>query len=205
MDTGTALALAENRYPVRMRFKRFAISPQITATDAADNVVFHVKQKAFKLKEAVTVFADREQTRPLFTINADRVMDFGARYLMADATGRPLGQVQRQGVRSLWTAHYDITVNGGPTLSLREENPWVKVVDGLVGEIPVVGLFSGYFLNPTYLIKRADGTPVMRLKKEPALTEGRYSIHRLAPMDGGEETVALLGILMMTLLERNRG
>lgn len=205
MDTSTAVALAESRYPLHLRFKRLALSPQITVTDAAGNVVFYVKQKAFKLKEAVTVFADLEQSRPLFTIKADRVLDFGAQYRIADTAGRPLGHVQRQGMRSIWRAHFEIATAGGAVLTLREENPWVKVLDGLVGDIPVIGLFSGYFLNPTYLVSRADGTAVLRLKKEPALTEGKYSIHRLAPLEAGDETTALLGVMMMTLLERSRG
>lgn len=36
--------------------------------------------KAFKLKEAITVFADEAQTRPLYHINAGRVIDFSATY-----------------------------------------------------------------------------------------------------------------------------
>lgn len=204
MDTSTAAVLAEGRYPLHLSFKKIALSPQVTVTDAAGNVVFYVKQKAFKLKEAVTVFADREQSRALFTIKADRVLDFGARYEMADTSGRPVGHVQRQGMRSIWRAHYEIATPGG-ALTLREENPWIKVLDGLVGDIPVVGMFSGYFLHPSYLVTRADGTAVLRLRKEAAFLEGKYSIDRLAPLAADEETSALLGVLMMTLLERSRG
>ena len=68
------------KYPLNLSFKLLAIAQQITGTDAAGQVVFYVKQKAFKLKEAVTVFADVEQTKPMYTIKADRVIDFSARY-----------------------------------------------------------------------------------------------------------------------------
>ncbi|MCP4602297.1 MAG: hypothetical protein GY847_17565 [Proteobacteria bacterium] len=38
-----------------------------------------------KLREEVTVFADPDQNRPLYKINADRVIDFSARYHFTDS------------------------------------------------------------------------------------------------------------------------
>jgi uncharacterized protein YxjI len=192
-------------YPLTLSFKIVAIAPQITVTDAAGNVVAYVKQKAFKLKEAVTVFADTGQTRPLYTINADRVIDFSATYHFADMTGHSLGAIKRQGMKSLWKAHYEIMDGGGPALTIREENGWVKVVDALVGEVPILGIFTGYLFNPKYIMTRADGSPVLRLTKQPAFFEGRFTIEPLGPIAPHEETRALLGVLMMTLLERARG
>ena len=49
-------------YPLTMSFKIATVAPQFQVTDAAGKTVFFVKQKAFKLKESVTVFADVEQT-----------------------------------------------------------------------------------------------------------------------------------------------
>ena len=193
-------------FPLQLKFKTVAISPQISVTDSADRLLFYVKQKAFKLKEAVTVFADAEQTRPLYRIAADRVLDISAQYHITEEGGGDLGVVQRRGMRSLWKAHYEVHRGGGPVLNIREANPWVKVVDGLLGEIPVIGLFTGYFFHPAYVVSRAaDDAPVLRAVKQPALFEGRYTIQREGELSPGDETLAVLSVLMMLLLERQRG
>jgi hypothetical protein len=84
-------------YPLQLSFKVIALSPQISITDATGRLLLYVKQKAFKLKEAVTVFADREQTVPLYAIAADRVLDFSAQYTITNAQGQVLGAVRRRG------------------------------------------------------------------------------------------------------------
>jgi hypothetical protein len=192
-------------YPLQLSFKVVAIAPQISVTDATGTLLLYVRQKIFKLREAVTVFADREQKQPLYTIGADRVLDFSARYHVATAAGEPVGVVQRQGMRSLWKAHYEVERGGTPVLALREENPWVKVADGLFGEIPLLGILSGFLFHPAYLVVRTDGTPVLRARKRPAMFEGRYEITRLAELSQEDEEIALLAVLMLLLLERERG
>ena len=193
-------------FPLDLRFKIVAISPQISVTDASGRLLFYVKQKAFKLKEAVTVFADAEQTRPLYKIGADRIIDISARYTITDPAGNELGAVQRQGMRSFWRANYEIHRGGGPILTVREENPWVKVADRLFGEIPILGIFAGYVFHPAYLLARAaDGAPMMRAVKQPAMFEGKYTIERQGELSENDETLAVLSLLMMLLLERARG
>ncbi len=192
-------------FPLELNFKKVALNPQVKVTDASGQVVLYTKQKAFKLKEAVTVFADVEQTRPLYTINADRVLDFNAKYNIADASGRSIGAVARKGRRSLWRAEYEVLDGAGPSLTIREENGWVKVGDALFNEIPIVGIFSGYVFNPSYLLTNAAGAPLMRLSKQPAFMEGKFRIEKLAEMSETDETRAVLSFLMMVLLERRRG
>ena len=55
-------------YPLQLSFKILAIARQLSVTDTTGRLVFYVKQKAFKLKEAVTVFADAEQTLPVLSM-----------------------------------------------------------------------------------------------------------------------------------------
>ena len=194
------------RFPLDLRFKTIAIAPQISVTDASGELLMYVKQRAFKLKESVTVFRDAGQTRPIHRMTADRVLDISAQYRIDDEGGSPLGVLRRQGMRSLWRAHYEVYRGGVPFLTIREENPWVKVVDGLVGEIPIVGLLTGYVLHPAYRVARADTrSAVLRAVKRPAFFEGRYTIEQgeaLAPVD---QTLAVLAVLMLLLLERRRG
>lgn len=191
-------------FPLDARFKLLAIASQVSVTDAHGALLYYAKQKAFKLKEAVTVFADEGQTRPLYRIAADRILDVSARYRIEDAGGSELGVLQRQGMRSIWRAHYDIEQGGQAAFVIREENPWIKVADGILGSLPIVSIFAGYFFNPAYLLLRApDGPPLLRVVKRRALLEGRFEIEALS----GEALpdVAVVGVLMMLLLERSRG
>jgi hypothetical protein len=192
-------------YPLNINFKIISWGPQMSITDANGNLVLYVKQKALKLKEAVTVYRDAEQTQPLYYINADRVIDFSASYTFNDQVGNVLGAVKRKGMKSLWKAHYDIFDGNTSEMSIQEESPFIRFADGCVNQIPIVGLFAGYFLNPTYLVASADGTPVMRLSKLPAFFEGKFMIEKLAELSDAKEKRVLLALLMMILLERIRG
>lgn len=194
-------------YPLHVSFKILAIARQLSVTDASGVLLAYAKQKAFKLKEAITIFADAEQTRPLYTIKADKVFDFSARYNFADQrTGAPLGSVKRQGMKSLWKAHYEVfDAAGNASLTIREENPWTKVLDSLLGEVPVLGMFTGYMFHPAYLVQRGNGTTLLRLEKQPAFLEGKFRIDKQIEMSTDEETRALLSLIMMILLERSRG
>ncbi len=192
-------------YPLDITFKLIAIAQQLSVRDAQGNLIFYVKRKAFKLKEAITVFADEAQMRPLYHLNADRVIDFSARYLFTDHAGNTLGSIKRHGMRSLWKSHYEIEDDQYAPLSLNEESAWIKVFDSLLGELPVVGMLTGYLFHPAYLLSRADGTVLLRMEKQPAFFEGKFRVERRAELAPAEETRALLGLLMMILLERSRG
>ena len=193
------------QYPLSLSFKKFALSPQISVRDASGQLQMYVKQKAFKLKEAVTVFADEQQTRPLYHINADRVIDFRARYHFTDAANNYVGSIKRQGARSIWRTRYDIEHNGQVVYTIQEENPWIKVGDALFSEIPVLGIFTGYVFNPAYSVSAPDGRVLMRLVKEPAFLEGKFRIEETLDIPEHEEVRIILGMLMMLLLERRRG
>ncbi len=193
-------------YPIDFSFKILAIASQIYLRDASGNLLGYVKQKLFKLKEDINVFADEGQTQQLFNIKADRVLDFSAKYNFTDARGAFLGSIKRKGMRSIFKANYEIFDGRDvQTMQINEENGWIKVVDSLIGELPVVGMFTGYFFNPSYVVSRLDGSPVARLAKQPAFLEGKFQMTKLGEMDTEEEPRVMLSLLAMTLLERSRG
>ena len=193
-------------YPLNLSFKLLALASQIYVRDANGNLIGYVKQKLLKLKEDINVFADEGQTQHLFNIKADRIIDFSAKYNFTSASGQALGSISRKGMRSIFKAHYMIfDENGNQTMEIHEENGWIKVVDSLLGEIPLLGMFTGYFFNPSYIVSRMDGTQVARLKKQPAFFEGIFQLEPLTQMGDDEETKVMLSVLTMTLLERARG
>lgn len=90
-------------------------------------------------------------------------------------------------------------------MQIHEENAWVKVFDSLLGELPIIGMFTGYLFNPAYIVSRMDNSPVAKLKKQPAFFEGVFSLELTGPVTPEEESRILLSVLTMTLLERARG
>jgi len=59
--------------------------------------------------------------------------------------------------------------------------------------------------NPAYIVSRMDNTPVVRLQKQPAFFESKFEVSAQAQLSESEESLVLLGVLAMTLLERARG
>lgn len=194
------------KFPLSLSFKVLALAPQISAFDADGKLQFYVRQKLLKFKEQVEVFADTDQNRLLYTINADRVIDWSARYAIAEAGDRKLGSIARKGLRSLWRAEYHIEAASGARYVVREENPWAKVMDGIFSDIPVIGLLAGYLFHPAYRITREnqDGF-VLRAEKLPALFEGRYRVEAGSQLAQEDEAVLSMGLIMLLLLERERG
>jgi uncharacterized protein YxjI len=193
-------------YPLTIRFKILAIARQLSVEDSSGRLLMYMKQKVFKLKEAITVYADEAQTQPLYHINADRIIDFSATYRITDAARQELGSVRQQGMRSIWRARYDIARSDHVVFEVREENPWAKVGDHFMGEIPILGFFAGFLFHPKYLIKTADGTEVLRATKQPAFFEGRFQVERLAAqLRPEDERLLLIGAVSVILLEKNRG
>lgn len=201
------MILQNLNYPLDFKFKITTLSSDFNITDKNGNYVAYVRQKMFKLKEDVIIFNDETRSRELFRIQANQWIDFNASYSITDLeNGKIFGRLARQGMRSLWKSHYDVlNENSALKYQISEDNAWVKVLDGFIGEIPIVGMFTGYFLNPTYTVKDAAGKEYFRLKKMPSLIGRRFQLDRLIDIDDQDESLVVLSLLMMVLLERERG
>ncbi|RKG66427.1 hypothetical protein D7V80_19660 [Corallococcus sp. CA054B] len=70
--------------------------------DAAGNVAFYSKMKAFKLKEDLRVYSGEDMQEELITIQARGILDFGATYDVTDAaTGERVGALRRKALSSI--------------------------------------------------------------------------------------------------------
>jgi hypothetical protein len=117
-----------------------------------------------------------------------------------------LGSIKRNGRRSIWKARYDIfDTNEQPLMSIEEEDAWVKVLDALFTEIPIIGMFGGYFFNPVYRVERPDNSLALKVSKNQAFFDSSFTITMESPLSEQEQLQTVLGVLMMTLLERSRG
>ncbi|MCB0600037.1 MAG: hypothetical protein KDC28_02375 [Saprospiraceae bacterium] len=194
------------QYPVHFLFHVSTLSNDFTAFDATGRTIGYVRQKMFKLKEDIIIYDSKEKIRINYRIRADRWLDFSAAYTFYDDSGMDIGKIVRKGWRSIWKASYEIIDQYQmPQYTIREENGWVKVMDGLFGEIPVLGLFTGYVFNPSYLVRAMDGRPVVRLKKLPSFFGRKFILEQLDSLDGDDDDRVMLGLMMLILLERRRG
>lgn len=194
-------------YPLDFKFKITTLASDFNITDKNGNYVAYVRQKMFRLKEDVIVFSDESRTKELFNIKANQWIDFNASYMMTDLlTGKKFGSLARKGMRSIWKARYDIIdEKDKPIYQINEDNGWIKVFDSFVGEIPILGMLTGYFLNPSYTVMDNAGKAYFRLKKMPSLIGRRFQLERLIDIDDEDESLIILSFLMMVLLERARG
>jgi hypothetical protein len=88
-----------------------------------DRVVGFCKQKAFKLREDVRVFADEGQQHELMWIRARQVLDFAAFYDVVDtATQQKLGALRRRGFKSLLRDSWEVLDDTDRPLARVEED-----------------------------------------------------------------------------------
>jgi len=193
-------------FPLQLTFKITTFSNDFLAYDANGNTVAYVRQKMLKIFEEVQVYSDDSRSELNYTIRANKWLDFSATYTFTNRMGFEIGRIVRKGWASLWKSHYEILdERQQQDLLIREENPWAKVFDSILGEIPGVGVLTGYLFHPSYIVTRPNGTQVVRLKKEPSFFGRKFSIDKLSAFESGEEERILLGLMMLILLERQRG
>ncbi len=196
-------------YPLQATFKILSLSPEVAVRDASGSVILQVKQKALTLREETTVFADEAKKIPLYKMLADRIMGFRAVHRITRLSDNTvIGSVKAAGFRSLWRTQYDITDSSDTTiLTVREENPWIKVLDEVVGEIPLVGFVIASFINPRYLMTDENGTLLYRITKKRSLIDRNFTLEQVAP-DGhhsADERLVALALIQVIFLEHHRG
>ena len=198
--------MTDLNFPISFEFNISTLSNDFTAKDANGKVIAYVRQKMFKLKEDIEVFNNDSRTQVNYRIKADKWIDFSTAYSFTDASGKELGKVARKGWASLWKANYDIiNQHQKPQYKIREENAWVKVADGLLGQIPILSFFTGYLFNPSYIIVNSKEEVVMCLKKDPSFFGRKFTISQVKPTDADDDHRVMLSLMMLVLLERRRG
>ena len=116
---------------------------------STNQTLAEAQQKALQIKEEISIYDSERRDRLLYKISTDQVLDFSGSYSITDAEDRNIGSVVRHGMRSLWRASYEIKDRTDNVIAwTTERNPVVKLVDGLLGEIPYSEFVMGYFSEP---------------------------------------------------------
>jgi uncharacterized protein YxjI len=133
------------KFPLQFQFKITTLSNDFVASDSSGATVAYVKQKMFKLVDEIGVFSDESKVTKLFGINANKWVDFSATYTFTNDRGQDIGRIARKGWKSIWKSRYEIYDDKQKQdLLIQEENAWVKVGDAFLGEIPILGILTGY-------------------------------------------------------------
>jgi len=196
------------KYPLNLKCKIIAISPQIYVTDSDENSVLYVKQKFLKLKEHVELFTDDTKEKKLCDIKTNNIIDLAALYEFTDDQNNNFGAIRRKGLKSFLRASFEIYPNSAdttPEFKISEKSVFTRILDGLFGHIPIIGFLTGYVANPSYLVTDNSGNTVMELIKQPALWEGKFTIESRSELSAQQQTRILVGLIMMVLLEGKRG
>jgi len=198
--------MKEAQFPLKFIFNITTFSNDFSVEDSNGKTIAYVKQKLFKFIEEVAVFENEYNKNISHTIKADRWIDFNAVYTFFDNQGNDLGKLARKGWASIWKANYEIyQADKQLAYRIEEENPWVKVADTLLSEIPLLGIVSGYVFNPSYVVSDKQGKPFLKLKKEASFWGRKFTVSKLQSFDEADHEKIVLGLMMMLLLERRRG
>jgi len=114
-------------YFAKMKFFKLFGNTIRIFDEAKENMLLYVKQKAFKLKEDITIFADEAQTRPVLKVNARSILDFSAAYDVTDAaTGAKIGALRRKGMMSSFVMDaWEILDNQDQVVGKIQEDSWI--------------------------------------------------------------------------------
>lgn len=124
--------------------------------DEQGNTVMYSRQKAFKLREDMTVWADENQSRELLKIKTPQILDFGATYFVTDSTsGEEVGGLARQWGKSMIRDTWHLL---GPD----------RQQVGMLQEKSLAGALVSRFINivpQKYVIQTMDGARVVSIKQ----------------------------------------
>lgn len=192
-------------YPIKYTFKRIALANKVTAVDANGNTLLYAHQKLLKIREKILLYTDDTQATVVGELNADKVIDFSVTQSFTDVQGQLKLKVKRVGKASIWRAHFEImNAQDVRVFTVREDRAWIKVIDTLMSEIPIIGLLTGYVFNPVYNILNEAGERVGQIVKQPAFLESSYVLNLDNPAVDSEGLLPV-GTLTVITRERSRG
>ncbi|MCG6143849.1 hypothetical protein [Leptospira bandrabouensis] len=93
------------------------------------NLLFFVKQKAFKLKEDITVYADETKSKELLKIKARSMIDFSAIYDVVDvSSNESIGSLRRKGFKSILKDSWEILDAKDQVIGSIDEDSMLKAM-----------------------------------------------------------------------------
>ncbi len=115
------------------------------------------KQKAFKLKEDIRVYADESMSRELMSIRARQLIDFGAAYDVIDSVGgEKIGALRRSGFTSLLRDQW---------LVLDEHDQQIGIIQEDNALLALVRRFVTNLIPQGYSLRDASGRELATMRQ----------------------------------------
>jgi uncharacterized protein YxjI len=112
----------QNDYMIRKKIFKL-LGDAFHIYDAAGNVVFYSRLKAFKLKEDIRVYTGEDMASEALSIQARQILDFSAAYDVVDpGSGEKVGALKRRGLKSLIRDEWIIMDAGDREIGLVQED-----------------------------------------------------------------------------------
>ena len=196
-------------YPLQIRFKLVSLSPRFSVTDSSGNEIMYIEQKLMALRESIKIFNNQTEKEQIYNIKTPQIIDFNAQYFFHKGSDEStlLGSIKQEGLKTITKATYNIFDKlNSLKFTVTETDPWIRLVDFLFSQIPILGWFSGYVFHPSYdVTSKETNQNVMTIAKEASFFERQFRIeivdHNLNPED---EINCLLGLILMIQLQKGR-
>lgn len=197
--------MKELQYPLHFKFRITSLSNDFSATDANGKSIYYVREKMFSLRDIVMVYSDESKSELLYELRSNKLIDFQQTFSMTDRTGRVIGKVRRKSIKSLWRSTFNLMdAEDRIDHTIKEKNPFVKFWDGLFGELPLIGMLSGYIFNPSYILEDDLGEQIFEISKEPSFFGRKFKVLKLTSKNIDDERL-VLSLMLMVLMERSNG
>ena len=192
-------------YPLHFQFRISSFANDFRAKDSQGNDLYYVREKIFSWRDHIQVYRDETKTELLYEIISNKLIDFQQTFTIQDHSGKVIGKLRRKTIKSLWKSTFNLMDEFDQQDStIKEKNPWTKFWDGLFGEIPLIGILSGYLFNPSYVLRTNEGEELFEIVKEPSFFGRKFSVHKLTNQEVNEERF-VLSLMLMILIERTNG
>lgn len=197
--------MSKFNYPLHFQFRIGTLANDFVAKDAAGHTICYVREKIFAWRDQISIYSDESKMELLYELRSNKLIDFQQTYTITNQSGRVVGKVRRKTLRSLWKSTFRLMDSQDyHDHTVQEKNAWTKFMDGLFGEIPIIGILSGYVFNPAYVLSNNEGEVLFELKKEPSFFGRKFTVHKLTEEAVDEERF-VLSLMLMVLIERSNG
>jgi len=164
--------------------------------DEQGNTVMFSKQKAFKLREDMTVWADENQSRELLKIKTPQMLDLGATYFVTDSTtGEQVGGLARKWGKSMLRDTWHIL---GPD----------QQQIGVLQEKSMAGALLSRFINiipQKYVIDTMEGGRVVSIKQHFNPFVLKYTMTIDDPMPPIDRRLLIAQGILLCAIEGRQG
>ncbi len=160
------------------------------------NLRFYIKQKAFKLKEEINVWADEGQNTKVLGIKARGIGDFSGTYDVTDAaSGETVGSLKREGLKSMLRDEWTLLDGDGALLGKVKEDASALAL--LRRFLPII---------PQSFHVSVGDAQVGTIKQQFNLFRLRYDVDfSESPGDALDPRLAVAAVVLLLAIEGRQG